>query len=189
MAHSNNSIIVGKLNGTLGKELVFRDWDGKTIVAKYPKRKKTDPTLPQAALRERFLLGTRYAKAILKDPDPGMKEAYAAVVKPRQNVYTRALEDFMTPPVVSNINLRNYNGAVGDMIPVRASDDFRVVSVLVEIYAPDGTLLEAGEAQPDGRALDWVYTAGQPNPLTAGSRIKAIAIDVPGNEGTLEITL
>lgn len=189
MAYSNNSIIVGKLNGTLGKELVFRDWEGKTIVAKYPKRKKTDPTLPQAAVRERFLFGTRYAKAILTDPDTGMKEAYAAAVRPRQNVYTRALEDFMNPPVVSSINSRNYNGAVGDKIPVRAIDDFRIVSVRVEIYAADGTLLEAGEAQPDGRGIDWVYTAGQPNPLTAGSRIKAIATDVPGNEGILEVTL
>jgi len=189
MAHANNSIIVGKLNGTLGKELVFRDWDGKTVVAKYPKRQKGDSTPPQAAVRERFLLGTRYAKAILSDPDPGMKEAYAAALKPRQNVYARALEDFVHPPEVKSINLRNYNGAVGDRIAIRATDDFRVVSARAEIYAADGTLLEAGEAQPDNRGLDWNYTVTQPNPLTAGSRIKAIATDVPGNEGILEITL
>lgn len=189
MASANNSIIVGKLNGTLGKELVFRDWEGKTVVAKYPKKKKGDPTLPQAAMREKFLLGTHYAKAILNDPDPGMKENYAAALKPRQNVYARALEDFMNPPVVKSINPRNYSGAVGDRILVRAVDDFRVVSVQVEIYATDGTLLESGAAQPDGRGLDWVYTAGQPNPISAGSRIKAIATDVPANEGTLEITL
>jgi hypothetical protein len=30
MAHSNNSVITGKLKGMLGKELVFRDW--KTVV-------------------------------------------------------------------------------------------------------------------------------------------------------------
>ena len=32
MAHSNNSIITGKLTGSIGKELVFREWEGKTIV-------------------------------------------------------------------------------------------------------------------------------------------------------------
>ena len=38
MAHSNNSVITGKLKfGTIGKELVFRDWEGKTVVAKAPK--------------------------------------------------------------------------------------------------------------------------------------------------------
>ena len=34
MANSNNSVITGKFRGSLGKELVFRDWDGKTVVAK-----------------------------------------------------------------------------------------------------------------------------------------------------------
>lgn len=38
MAHSDNSVITGKLSGSLGKELVFRDWDGKTVVAKSPKK-------------------------------------------------------------------------------------------------------------------------------------------------------
>ena len=28
MAHSNNSVITGKLKGMLGKEIVFRDWAG-----------------------------------------------------------------------------------------------------------------------------------------------------------------
>ena len=39
MANSNNSVITGKLRGALGKELVFRDWEGKTVVAKAPKRR------------------------------------------------------------------------------------------------------------------------------------------------------
>jgi hypothetical protein len=37
MAHANNSIITGKFKGSLGKELVFREWQGKTVVAKSPK--------------------------------------------------------------------------------------------------------------------------------------------------------
>ena len=34
MANSNNSVITGKFRGTIGKELVFREWDGKIVVAK-----------------------------------------------------------------------------------------------------------------------------------------------------------
>ena len=34
MAHANNSIITGKFKGSLGKQLVFREWEGKTVVAK-----------------------------------------------------------------------------------------------------------------------------------------------------------
>ena len=189
MAYANKSTLACNLRGALGKELVFRDWDGKTITSKYPGRKKGDPTLRQAAMRERFHLGTLYAKAIGEDPDPGMKESYAAALKPRQNVYSRALQDFMSPPVVKSIHSRRYSGIVGDRITIRATDDFRVVSVRAEIYSAAGILLEAGEAQPGNRGLDWHYTVTRPNPLTVGSRIIAIATDVPGNEGILEITL
>jgi hypothetical protein len=40
MAHSNNSVITGKFKGSPGKEIVFRDRAGKTVVAKAPKRRQ-----------------------------------------------------------------------------------------------------------------------------------------------------
>ena len=189
MAYSNNSIITGKFRGTLGKELVFREWEGKTVVAKAPKSRKGEPTPEQVEIQEKFLLASRYAQAVLKNPDQGMAEAYAAVLRPRQNVYSRAVEDFMSSPVVKSISTRNYNGASGDKIVVRAVDDFRVVSVWVEIYAANGTLLEAAKTEQAANGLDWTFTATQANTVLAGSKIKAIATDVPGNEGTLEVTL
>ena len=45
MAHSNNSVITGKFKGSLGKEIVFRNWDGKTVVAKAPEHKQGVPML------------------------------------------------------------------------------------------------------------------------------------------------
>jgi hypothetical protein len=189
MAHSNNSLVTGKLRGSLGKELVFREWEGKTVVAKAPKKREGDPTEKQAETQERFLLASRYARAIVKGTDKSMAEAYAAVLKPRQNVYSRALEDFMTSPVVKNIDTRNYKGATSDKIAVRAIDDFRVVSVQVEIYTANGTLLEKGNAEQSTNGLDWTYTATQLNGTLAGTKINAIATDVPGNEGILVVSL
>lgn len=189
MAHSNNSIITGKFRGILGKELVFREWEGKTVVAKAPKGREGEPTPAQAETQEKFLLASRYARAVLRNPDPGMAEAYAAVLKPRQNVYSRAVEDFMSSPVVKSINTRNYNGVSGDKIVVRAMDDFRVVSVWVEIYDANGTLLEASRTEQSANGLDWIFTATQANNPLAGSKIIAKATDVPGNEGTLEVDL
>ncbi len=104
-------------------------------------------------------------------------------------MYSRALEDFMSPPVVKLIDTRNYRGAGGDKIVTRAMDDFRVAGVRVEIHAANGTLLEAGNADQNINGIDWTYTATQANNLLAGSKIKAIATDVPGNEGMLEVTL
>lgn len=189
MAHSNNSIITGKFRGILGKEIVFREWAGKTVVAKAPKGRKGAPTPEQAEIQERFLFASRYAQAVLKSPDQDLAAAYAAVLKPRQNVYSRAVEDFMSSPVVKSISTRNYAGTIGDRIVVRAMDDFRVVSVRVEIYAFDGTLQEAGNAEQNANGLDWVYTATQANNPLAGSKIIAIATDVPGNEGAMEVSL
>jgi hypothetical protein len=189
MAHSNNSLVTGKISGTIGKELVFREWDGKTVVAKAPRGRKGKSTPAQAETQEKFLLASRYARTVINNQDKSMAEAYAKVLKPRQNVYSRALEDCMSPPVVKKINARNYKGTVGDKIAIRAVDDFRVVSVRVEIYAANGTLLETGNAEQNANGLDFTYTTTQPNNLLAGSKIIAIATDVPGNEGTLEVTL
>ena len=192
MAHADNSIITGKFKGSLGKELVFREWEGKTVVAKSPKARNGDPTLAQAEIQEKFLLASRYAKAVTKSADQNLAQAYASALRPRQNVYSRALEDFMSPPVVKLIDTRGYKGAAADRIVTRAVDDFRVTGVRVEIYAADGILLEAGNAAQNINGIDWTYTATQANPAPSGltgSRIKAIASDVPGNEGSLEVTL
>ena len=192
MAHANNSIITGKFKGSLGKELVFREWEGKTVVAKSPKRRSGDPTPEQAEFQEKFLLASRYAKAVTKNADQSLAQAYANALRPRQNVYSRALEDFMSPPAVKRIDTREYKGAAGDRIVTRAVDDFRVTGVRVEIYSPDGKLLEAGNAVQNMNGIDWTYTATQANPATAGlagCKIKSIASDVPANEGSLEVTL
>ncbi|MDP4265409.1 MAG: hypothetical protein Q8941_22980 [Bacteroidota bacterium] len=189
MAHADNSITTRKLNGSLGKQIVFRDWEGKTVVAKSPKGRSGKPDPAQAARQQRFLIASRYAKAVIKSADQSLAEAYATALRPRQNVYSRALEDFMSPPVVQFIDTRNYKGAVGEKIVTLAIDDFRVTGVRVEVYAANGTLLEAGNAEQNTNGIDWTYTATQANNPQAGSKIKAIATDVPGNEGTLEVTL
>jgi len=189
MAHADNSIITGKFKGSLGKQLVFREWEGKTVVAKSPRRRSGDPTPSQAETQEKFFIASRYAKAITTAVDQTLAQAYAIALRPRQNVYSRAMADFLSPPAVHLIDTRNYTGAVGGLISTRAIDDFRVTKVRVEIYAASGTLLEAGNAEQNINGIDWTYTATQVNPALAGSKIKAIATDVPGNEGMLEVTL
>jgi hypothetical protein len=189
MAHSDNSVLMRKLRGLLGKELVFRDWAGKTVVSKAPK-KRTAPSSPeQAATNVKFLLASRYAKTITTSEDQAMAEAYALVLKPRQNVYSRALEDFLASPKIKFIKTHNYNGIPGDKILIRATDDFRVISTVVEIYTADGAFLEMGNAVQNPNGIDWTYTATLDNTQLAGSKIKAIATDVPANEGIKEITL
>ena len=74
MANADNSIITGKLKGSLGKQLVFREWAGKTVVAKAPKRRTGEPTTQQLERQEKFQIASKYAKAILKSADQRMAE-------------------------------------------------------------------------------------------------------------------
>ena len=189
MAHSKNSVITGKLSGILGKELVFRDWEGKTVVAKAPKGRTTAATAAQAKTQEQFLLASRYGKAVITGTDQGIRDAYNAALKPRQNLYARAVEDFMSPPVVKSIDTSSYTGTVGNNITIRAVDDFRVTGVQVEIFAASGVLLEKGNAVQQTNGIDWIYTATLANSPLPGTRINSIATDVPGNQGTLQVTL
>ena len=192
MAHANNSIIIGKLSGSLGKELVFRDWDGKTVVAKSPRGRSTAGTQTQAETRERFFAASQYAKSVLKSADQSLAQSYAAVLRPRQNLYSRALQDYMSRPVVKRIDTGKYKGAANDILVIRATDDFRVTNLYVEIYSAGGALLESGFAEQNLNGLDWTYTVIYANPAGSalvGTRIKAVATDVPGNEGMLEVTL
>ncbi|GAO42520.1 hypothetical protein [Flavihumibacter petaseus] len=187
MATVNDSVVTKGWKGMLNKEVVLRNWDNKTVVSKAPGAREGDPTQHQVRVQDRFQMASRYGRAILGDPD--LAEAYARVLKPRQNVYSRAMQDYLNPPKVVGISTRDYNGNVGDQIRIKAWDDFRITNMYVEIYALNGALLEKGKALIDTFTYDWYYTARQPNIELQGIKIIAIATDLPGNEGMLEITL
>ena len=93
----------------------------------------------------------------------------------------------MNVPEVKFIRIEDYKGVVGDKIIIRAVDDFRVLRVLVEIHTSDGSLIESGNATQNVNGIDWTYTVTKINNLSEGSTIKAIATDVPGNEGILVV--
>jgi hypothetical protein len=189
MANSDNGIIAGKLRGTLGKELVFREWEGKTVVAKAPKKRTVPASADQLKIQENFLLAAKYASSVKDGKDQGIKDAYYAARRPRQNLFSRAAADFMSPPVVKTIGTQAYTGVAGSTLTIRAVDDFRVTGVQVEIYAAGGALLEKGNAVQQTNGIDWIYTATLANATLTGSKINAIATDVPGNTGTLSVTL
>lgn len=163
--------------------------DSLTTRTQSSKQRKRGALSPQAKTRQNFLFASRYARAVIRNEDRGMAEAYATALRHKQNVYSRALEDCMSPPVVKNIDTRDYKGSVGDKIIIRAMDDFRVVCVILEIYDGSGALVETGNGVLNGNGIDYTYTVSKKNHILAGSKIVAIAIDIPGNEGMMEVRL
>ena len=63
-----------------------------------------------------------------------------------------ALSDFLNPPKIEEINVMNYTGAPGEIIRVRAWDDFKVASVSITIMR-DNIIIEKGKAQPRFRVV------------------------------------
>jgi len=66
MAKSRNNIVTAGLSGGIGNQLVFKQVNGETIVAKYPNRKGSS-TPKQNALNNKFAKATVYAKNALQN--------------------------------------------------------------------------------------------------------------------------
>jgi hypothetical protein len=91
--------------------------------------------------------------------------------------------------VVQGIVTDGYLGRVGDVIVVHAQDDFKVNAVRISIRSAADELIEEGAAAENADGLSWSYTVTQGNANVVGSKITATAIDIPENEGSLEVTL
>jgi hypothetical protein len=100
-----------------------------------------------------------------------------------------AIMDALQAPEVESILAAGYHGRVGDEIIVRATDDFKVASVIVSIHDLTGVLVEQGNATMKENNADWLYKTVQLNSAFAGSKITAIATDLPGNSASLSISL
>jgi hypothetical protein len=174
------------LSGKYDNKVVFRQWKGRTIFAK-PPRKQEKATPNQLTQKELFLDAVDYATVAMTDPD--LKEAYRKMAPYGASAYNMAVADFLSLPKVHRIDTGGYCGLTGGLINIAAEDKCGVKSVSVKIALADGTLVEEGTAVKVGEARMWIYTATTDNPQIAGSVINATATDVPGHSVEGEVTL
>lgn len=175
----NNTLLKGA-SGMLGKTIVFREVRGTLIMSNRPKKRAT-LTPHQETMRSRFLDSIRYAKTAMENP--ALKAAYAAAITQNKfSAFHVAQTDALTPPVIRMLDAANYDGKPGDTLSVIATDDFRVVSVVVALIHADGSYLEHGEARllPDSKDT-WQYAATVSNPMRAGTKVTVTVRDLPGN--------
>ncbi len=173
----------------MGKQFVYRKHGNNTIMAKMPEVNPNQViTEDQHKVRDLFAEAATYAKGAITDPE--LKAEYKKKAKPGRTAYNIAARDYLKPPVVQSINVAQYTGAIGSKIEISAKDDFRVVSVEVAVYSAAGVIVERGNAilNPINRNK-WIYTATTQNAALAANVVRAIALDLPGNVGELEVTL
>jgi hypothetical protein len=91
MAEFKDNIIMTNVSGAIGKQLVFRKVNGKTLICKYPNRSHVVYTKEQIGYRTLFAKASAYASSILKDPVK--KAAYKR--HGETSVYHSAIKDYM----------------------------------------------------------------------------------------------
>jgi hypothetical protein len=164
MAKVKSNLVVHGLSGMIGKQVVIRKTkSGGYIVAAAPHRSSTNLSEAQKAHHERFRQAIAYARTAKDLPE--YKAAADARGMTSQNVATA---DFLRAPEITNIDVSNYHGDIGQQILITATDDVKVKSVGVLIAAEDGTFIEKGAAvvsPSDGSR--WTYTATVKAPATA----------------------
>ena len=182
MAQATLNPVLLRLRGKVG-DLIFKNVNGKTVVACKAAMPAYPETEPQRATRHNFRNGILYGKMVMADPVA--HSVYAEAAKRRgEPIYSVMIGDFMNAPVVDQIDLSRYNGQVGSEIAVRASDDFGVTEVEVRILASSGEEIEKGfaiESVPNSGL--WVYAATVGVPTGSPVHVEATAKDRPGHTG------
>lgn len=184
MSKSSNNVVTHGLSGMVGGMLVFKQVNGKTIVAQRPRKSSKAPSADQLERQQKFKEAALYAKSIIQDPL--YKPLYESLAGNGKSAFNIAFADYFRSPVLSNVDLSGYTGAIGQTVKVQALDDVKVQSVTVQIKQADGTTLESGEASILPNGLDWKYETTVTNNNLAGTLVSFTARDIPNNATVLE---
>ena len=117
MATTNNNVLLREARGTFGKQVVFRQRNGKTVMCNMP-GPYPPKTAKQLANQERFARANAFAKAVIADPV--RKAAYQArATKPGISAYHVAfqeafhgaeIKEVRVEEKVVTVRMRNNNG-------------------------------------------------------------------------------
>jgi len=162
-------------------DLVFKKYGDEVVISRKPDMGSVVATPAQEATRERFKQATLYGKMVMADPDS--KAVYEAAAKAKgQPVFSLTVADFFHAPSVDEVDLSGYSGAPGDVIRIRASDDFEVAAVQVSLADASGAILEEGAATMQNGL--WLYNATTTVQPGTTVRLTVSASDRPGSVTT-----
>jgi hypothetical protein len=166
MAKVKRNMIVSGLSGTLDEYHYARvTRDGRTIISLKPDFGNRQFSEAQIRHQQRMKESAAYAKVASRE-----NPLYAKLAEgTSSNAYNLALKDRMKPPVIRSMDL--YSGHV---IRVQATDNVKVIKVIITVLDPRGQLLEQGEAELT-LGVWWDY-----RPAHQG-QIQAEAWDMAGN--------
>ena len=108
----SNSLLLNNLSGQVGKELVFKQYGGKTVVSKYPDMSNRKFSSRQKQLQETMAEANYRARTILADERLRM-EAQLRLDVTSNRLYTALIKEYFTnvwptiqPPEEKKVNTR-----------------------------------------------------------------------------------
>jgi hypothetical protein len=94
MAYSNAAVILHKMRGAIGKQIVVKQYGNKTVITAYPDMSNVKPSKLQRQKRKTFAAAIEYAQSIIRDPVK--KAAYARKLKKGVRVYNAAIKEYLS---------------------------------------------------------------------------------------------
>jgi len=187
MAVSYNNVITRNYSGRVG-DIVFRNYNGKSVMAKRPDCSKVIKTARQLVFINKFAKAVKVG--LFAKDNPTLIEHYKKK-RPDLSTYHAAISDYQSSPVIEHVDVSEYQGHPGDVVTVSASDKFEIEGVGVVIFNAMGDVIEFGEAVPKEFSgnTEWDYTATVENPDYKSSRILVRAKDRPGNVVEAEVDI
>jgi hypothetical protein len=189
MSKQRNNPMMNNASGMIGKTVVFKKHFGDTVIANRPKKSSKKVSDARLKIQEKFTVAASYAKQAMLNPET--KALYATGISgTKRTAQSVAMADFLNAPKVRAIDVSEYKGAIGDLILVNATDDFKVTKVKVSITSATGVVIESGDAiQGKVDMFTWAYTVTAANAALPGTTIVATAYDTPNNKGVLSQVL
>jgi hypothetical protein len=111
MAIVSDNLVTSGLRGKFGQSFVFRKLRGKTVVSHAPgQQDRSKETTAQRATRTAFADASRWAKAVLLDPEKKTYYQQRAKAWNLPNAYTAAIREYMQSARGSNLVMQEQTG-------------------------------------------------------------------------------
>ena len=139
----------------------------------------------QLERRSRFADAQAYAKVVFADPM--QREHYRQLGRERKcPSNAMVVANFLTPPVIEQVNLDGFQDRVGDLIRVLAHDAIEVVSVTLVVRGADAAEIGRGAASKEHGI--WNHRCS-PALAGRGARVEVSAENRVGGNATQTIAL
>lgn len=100
MARLKKNSVFNALSGTIGKEIVFKQYADKVVVSKYPDMDNIEASERQKLQRNKMKEAQAHWLTIKRDP--ALRQVYEKSLSPGESLYRKVIREFMKATITSS---------------------------------------------------------------------------------------